>query len=160
RTDETPAQDQDPTTVGFNGETLIQVPPPTAAPAGRGGGPPRLLIARQDFARLTLGMFAESFAAFPVTFTYAAGGEAPEGKADILEVTGPANFSARLVVQRDTHLPVLLLWQAPAPGRPQAVEHRMYYGEFKRVDGFTVPFRIRHAVAGETVDETTFDRFR
>jgi hypothetical protein len=45
-------------------------------------------------------------------------GEAPEGKADVLEVTGPGNFSARLVVRQDTHLPVMLMWQQPAPGHP------------------------------------------
>src|SRR3954467_4367629 len=35
RTDEIPAQDTDPTTRGFNGDTLIQV---SAQGAGRGGG--------------------------------------------------------------------------------------------------------------------------
>src|SRR5439155_13391082 len=37
RKDEIPAQDTDPTTSGFNGDQLIQIPPP---PPGRGGGPP------------------------------------------------------------------------------------------------------------------------
>src|SRR5712692_5324796 len=36
RKDEYPAQDTDPTTQGFNGDDLIQVPPP---PPGRGGPP-------------------------------------------------------------------------------------------------------------------------
>jgi hypothetical protein len=103
--------------------------PPPANAGGRGGapspdggraGPPltpaqqRVVAVKQDFARLTLGMFATSFASYPLTFKYAAQGEAPEGKADILEVAGPANFSARLVVQRETHLPVILIWQEPA----------------------------------------------
>ena len=72
-----------------------------------------------------LGVLATSFPTYPLTFTYAAEGEAPEGKADILDVTGPANFAGRLVVQRDTHLPVMLMWQVPAtnvivrtPGQP------------------------------------------
>src|SRR5262245_33588621 len=136
RKDETPAQDADPTTLGFNGEELIQFPlppargagpggapggpgagPAGAAPAagraagapagagpgggpggpggGRGGPPPRIVAVKQDFARLTLGMFAASFPSYPLTFKYAAQGEAPEGKADILDVTGPVNFTAR-----------------------------------------------------------------
>src|SRR2546428_7731149 len=37
RKDEFPAQDTDVTTLGFNGDQLIQFPPP---PAGRAGGPP------------------------------------------------------------------------------------------------------------------------
>src|SRR5205809_2916203 len=138
RTDEFPAQDTDPTTLGFKGDDLIQFPPPPPG-AGRAGGPPaasagrageapaptggrgggtpspeggrrggpaplspaqqRVANVKQDFVRLTLGMFATSFPSYPLTFKYAAQGEAPEGKADILDVTGPASFSARFVVQ-------------------------------------------------------------
>jgi hypothetical protein len=250
RTDEFPAQDTDPTTLGFNGDDLIQFPPsppgagraggPPAAAAGRAGdapppnggrggapspesgrrgGPPplspaqqRISNVKQDFARLTLGMFATSFPSYPLTFKYAAEGEAPEGKADILEVTGPATFSARFVVQRDTHLPVMLMWQIPSnnvvfriPGQPmpsplppgavavdapappaatasqadrdqyaatiatlrrqaltqaKPIDYRVYYGDFRDVDGLKWPFRLRRAIAGETIEETTFDRIR
>src|SRR5262245_42485112 len=83
-------------------------PPPGDGGAARGGdargrgGPPmnpaqqRLTIVKQDFARLMLGVFATSFSSYPLTFKYAGVGEAPEGKADVLDVTGPAGFSARL----------------------------------------------------------------
>src|SRR5436305_5551156 len=145
RTDEFPAQDADPTTLGFNGETLLQFPAPSP---GRGGPPPppqqRVNAVKQDFVRLTLGMFAASFSSYPLTFRYAAVGEAPEGKADILDVVGPANFSARLVVQQQTHLPVMLMWQQPAPN-PQAkpIENRIYYADFRDVGGLKLPFRLR-----------------
>jgi hypothetical protein len=39
RKDDFPAQELEPTTQGFNGETLIQFPPPPAPGAGRGGPP-------------------------------------------------------------------------------------------------------------------------
>src|SRR6266853_2345626 len=101
RRDEFPAQDADPTTQGFNGDTLLQFPAPSP---GRGGPPAppqqRLTAAKQDFVRLTLGMFAASFSSYPLTFKYAAVGEAPEGKADVIDVAGPAGFSARFVVQQ------------------------------------------------------------
>src|SRR5262245_37733812 len=41
RKDDFPAQDTDPTTLGFSGETLIQFPPPPQPPAGGAGGPGR-----------------------------------------------------------------------------------------------------------------------
>ena len=169
RTDEFPAQDADPTTQGFSGDVFLQFPPP---PPGRGGPAvpaQRVNAVKQDFVRLTLGMFAASFTSYPLTFKYAAVGEAPEGKADILDVTGPANFSARFVVQQATHLPVMLMWQGPAPnaGRgapaatpPAPIEYRLYYADFRDVDGMKIPFRLRRSVAGETVEETVFDRFR
>jgi hypothetical protein len=172
RRDEIPAQDTDPTTRGFSGDTLIQVPPPGTGRGGaRAGGPPAggrgpagpvppLIAVKQDFARLMIGMFAASFPSFPLVFKYVAVGEAPEGKADILEATGPANFSTRFVVQRDTHLPVMLMWTAPAPGQPAPAEQRMYFADYREVDGLKLPFRIRRAVGADTVEETTFDRFR
>ena len=167
RKDEIPAQDTDASVTGFIGDQLILYP----TPPSRAGGPPpqgmaqqRLTGVKQDFARLLLGAFAASFPPYPLTFKYLAEGDAPEGKADILDVAGPANFSARLVVQRDTHLPVLLMWQVPAPAAPATppmpVEHRLYYGDFRDVNGMKWPFRLRHAVAGDTIEETTFDRIR
>ena len=107
-----------------------------------------------------LGMFAASFPSFPVTFKYAALGEAPEGKADVLDVAGPANAVMRFVVQRDTHLPVMVMWTAPAPGQPAPAEQRLYFADYRDVDGLKLPFRIRRAVGADTIEETTFDRFR
>src|SRR3972149_8108832 len=41
RADEFPAEDTDPTSSGFNGDALIQIPPPPPAPlTGRGVSPP------------------------------------------------------------------------------------------------------------------------
>jgi hypothetical protein len=167
---------------------------------------------KQDFVRLTLGMFAASFPSYPLTFKYAGLGEAPEGQADVLDVAGPASFSARLVVHRATHLPVMLMWQVPAtsvvfrvPGQPppatvppgavladapappaegasqedrtqyaatiatlrrqtlaqaKPIDYRIYYGDFREVNGLKWPFRVKRAIAGETIEETTFDRIR
>ena len=157
RRDEFPAQDIAPVVNGFRGEETIGASKTT----------------REEFARLSLGVFAAATDAFPLTFTYAAEAEAPEGKADVLAVSGPANFAARFLVQRETHMPVMLIWQAPAPtgrggrgdtgagrGTPQpSVEHRQYFADYRPVNGGVKwPFRIRHAVAGTTIEEMTFDR--
>jgi hypothetical protein len=178
RRDEFPAQDLPPAVNGFRGEEAI--------------GPSK--TTREEFARLMLGVFAAAPSVFPVTFAYAAEAEAPEGKADVLDVSGPANFSARFVVQRETHMPVMLIWQAAPAGRggpgagpmgrgvpgagpvgrgvpgaapggpgrgaaPPSAEHRLYYADYRAVNGGVKwPFRIRHAVAGATIEEMTFDR--
>jgi hypothetical protein len=237
RTDEIPARESGPTTRGFNGTDLIQFPE-AAAPAGRGGGAPAaargaaapdapgrstpgratgappdpLIPLKQDFARLTLGMFASSFSSYPLTFSYSGAAEAPEGKADVIDVKGPANFSARLFVNNQTHLPLMLSWTVPpalvplAPGQaPPAnlppgavtfetpgpapgaaagaeerqkfqqdlaaarakamqtakpVENRIYYADYRDVEGLKLPFRIRRAIGVTTTEETIFDRFR
>jgi hypothetical protein len=192
RKDEIPAQESGPTLTGFSGDALIQLPVQAAAP-GRPGGPPpptpeqldaqrraRAVGVKQDFARLTLGMFAGSFAAYPLTFTYVGQGEAPQGTADVLEARGAQNLTLRLFVLRSTHLPIMISWQGAAPGgrggppargaaaAPPAgaapagppPENRIYFADYRDVDGMKWPFRLRRALGADTVEETTFDRFR
>jgi hypothetical protein len=257
RIDEFPAEDTDPTSTGFNGEDLIQNPPPGAmagpgrgmppmpppgatppagapprpdAPVGRQGGPPgaapgamppggrgpmidprraRVAALQQDYARLALGLFAGS-AVPPLTFTYAGLAEAPQGQADVLDVKGEGGLAMRYFVDRKTRLPIMVSWTTPptnvvvtVPGQPPPktvapgavvvpgpppppegapkeesdryakevlavrakaqstpVEHRLYYGDYRDVDGVRFPFRLRRAIGTETTEETTFDRFR
>ena len=163
----------------------------------------RVMQAKQDFARLLLGMFAGTTPAFPVTYSYVGQAEAPQGKADVIDVKGPANFAARLFVA-DDGLPIMLSWQAPMgpggpggpgamarpggpppggggapaggpppggppatagpagppPGAKPAPEQRIFFADYRDVDGLKLPFRIRRAAGTETTEETTFDRYR
>jgi len=209
RRDEIPAQESDPATNGFNGEALVQSPPMTppeprpgipAPPAGQFEAmlKQRALSTKQDFARLMLGMFATSYGGYPLTFKYIGQAEAPQGKADVLEAVGAGNFTVRFFVHAETHLPVMVSWQAPArpasakapagkpgapttpgapaapavpaasapsaPGAPQnpaaPPENRLYFADYRDVDGLKLPFRLRRAVGTDTTEETTFDRFR
>jgi hypothetical protein len=75
----------------------------------------RLLQNRKEYARLALGMFAASPATYPLTFTYAGEAEAPEGKADIIDVKGEGDFSVRLFVDQKSHMPLMLSWMDKEP---------------------------------------------
>lgn len=178
RRDEFPAQDSGPATTGFNGDGLVQIPKPaTAQPSAALAG--RVATVKQDFARLMLGMFASSYSSYPLTFTYFAQAEAPQGKADVLDVKGPANFAARLFINTQTHLPIMVSWEDRAPAgpprggpppaaatppvpapAPAPVEHRLYFADYREVDGLQLPFRLRRAIGADTTEETVFDRFR
>ena len=93
---------------------------------------------------------------------------------------GPANFALRLFVNSETHLPLMVSWQAPAGG-PAArggpggrgpgeapggrgpgseIENRLYYADYRETDGVHWPFRLRRSAGADTIEETTFDRFR
>ncbi|HUQ87077.1 MAG TPA: hypothetical protein VM096_05930 [Vicinamibacterales bacterium] len=215
RRDEFPAQDAGPVTAGFAGDALVLIPRPLPPPPrpGMPAPPPqalemqlrtRMMQAKQDFARLLLGMFAGTTSAFPVTYSYVGQAEAPQGKADVIDVKGPANFAARLFVG-DNGLPIMLSWQGPAgpggpggparppsgataatgatsapgapgatsaagptgaspagppPGAKPAPEQRLFFADYRDVDGLKLPFRIRRAAGTETTEETTFDRYR
>lgn len=171
RRDEVPARESGPTANGFKGDELIQIPAPPTPPAAAGnpqaaggrGAPPQLAASRvnnakQDFARWWLGMFAGSFSSFPIAFARAGQAEAPQGQADALDAKGPASFAARLFVLRESHLPIMLSWEGQAAGKP--VEYRLYYADYREVDGFKLPFRLRRAVGADTVEETNIDRYR
>lgn len=202
RKDEIPAQESGPTISGFRGEELLQFPAPSGPPARAGGPPPptaeqlaaagrmRLNTVKQDFARLMLGMLTGSSPVLPLTFSYVGKAEAPQGKADVLDVKGPAGpgaLAARLFVNADTHLPIMLTWIAPTPpsrggvppaasasqgpspppgsaaasaGQPFPPESRLYFGDYREVSGLQLPFRLRRALGPDTVEETTFDGYK
>jgi hypothetical protein len=165
---------------------------------------------KQDFVRFALGMFAQSFDTYPLTFGYAAQAQAPQGTADVLDVRGADGFALRFLIQSDTHMPVMVSWTLPptsvvvavtgqpapttvapgavvvtAPAPPSAsapqeqkdqyardvlalrqkaqatpVEHRIYFADYREVDGVKLPFRLRRAIGTDTTEETTFDRFQ
>ena len=80
RKDEIPAQESEPSSSGFNADALIQIPPPPQQMA-ENQRRQRVTTLKQDFARLTLGMFAASFPTYPLAFAFVAQAEAPQGKA-------------------------------------------------------------------------------
>jgi hypothetical protein len=223
RRDESPAEEADPTTVGFNGDELIQLPAPVAPmmPARAGGPPPptpeqlamqrrtRVTGIKQEYSRLALGLFADS-PGYPLTFSFLAQAEAPQGRADVLEARGAANFTLRFFINAQTRLPIMVSWSLPptnvivtVPGQPapetvapgavvvtgpappaatapqeekdayakavlavrqaaqaKPVEHRIYFADYRDVDGIQLPFRVRRAIGPDTTEETTFDRYR
>jgi len=75
----------------------------------------RLLQNRKEYAKLALGMFAAAPATYPLTFTYAGEAEAPEGKADVIDVKGEGDFSVRLFVDQTSHMPLMLTWMDKEP---------------------------------------------
>src|SRR3982751_1515985 len=128
RKDEVPALESGPSATGFNGEELVVDPPQVTPPMPPGAPAPnpamldaarkaRVTTVKQDFARLALGMFAASFSSYPLTFTYVGEAEAPQGKADVLDATGPNNFTIRVFIHQQTHLPIMVSWQGAPAGR-------------------------------------------
>lgn len=87
-------------------------PSPDAAAASRKAS---VLAVKQDFARLTLGLFASSFSAYPLQFSIDTPAAAADGKSSVIVVKGEGDFIAKLFVDRESHLPVMLTWMAKEP---------------------------------------------
>lgn len=71
--------------------------------------------ARADLARLLLGLLAGTQPGFTVAYTYVGEAESPDGRAHAIDVAGPAGFAARLFLDVETHLPLMLTYVAPEP---------------------------------------------
>jgi hypothetical protein len=72
-----------------------------------------LRSARQDISRLMLGWFGMVHPAMEAEYAYAGEAESPDGRAHVIDVTGPDSFAVRLFIDQDTHLPLMLTYKAP-----------------------------------------------
>jgi hypothetical protein len=182
---------------GVNGDTLLRAARTFNAPPGaviRTPPPPQrgseaeaeaIRASKADLARLALALLLRTPATQPVTFTYAGQAEAPDGKADVLDVKAAdgGTFAAKLFLDVASHRPLMLSYRGVAPRMvvqtqraepgqarardgqiaplppPEVVEIQMFLDEYKPVDGIQFPHHITRAVAGEVNEEWTLSSF-
>jgi len=118
--------------------------------------------ARQaDLTRLMLAWLLATDA--PVTWIGTA--EAPDGKADVLEIM-PANQPAiRLFLDVSSHVPLMLTWQGPAAagrrgGGAAPPTLQMTLSDYKAVNGVRFPHLITRGTSDQTVEEWTIESYR
>jgi hypothetical protein len=118
-------------------------------PGGPGGGPgagnrqqqdPSVMI-KADLYRTLLGIMPSSPVLSTLTFTHVAEAESPNGVADVIDITGPDNFRARLFVDQAEHRPLMLSYMMRQPRMRQMTpppqfktdeERRAYFEEMRK----------------------------
>src|SRR6185436_10235005 len=70
----------------------------------------------------------------------------------------PAPAATASQEEKDQYAKDVVALRARTQATP--VEHRLYYADYRDVDGVQIPFRLRRAIGADTTEETTFDRFR
>ena len=70
---------------------------------------------RSEASRLMLGWFAMAHPALNAQYTYAGEAESPDGKAYVIDVKSADSFAARLFIDEQTHLPLMVTYKAPQP---------------------------------------------
>lgn len=70
---------------------------------------------RAEMARYLLALLLAAPPEFPVEFKYAGEATADDGSADVIDATGPEGFRARLFIDKQTRLPLMLAYRAPKP---------------------------------------------
>ena len=115
------------------GMMVIRMGPGGPMPAGEKPSPEEqeridkqmIRSSRAEISRLMLGWFATTHPAIAAEYTYAGEAESPDGNADVIDAKNADGFSARLFIDRETHLPLMVTYQGPqlrmitAGGPPQ-----------------------------------------
>ena len=70
---------------------------------------------RADFARQILGLLLTTIPSIPLNFVYAGEAESPDGKAEVIEVSGPDNLAARLFLDQRSHRPLMIGYKGILP---------------------------------------------
>jgi hypothetical protein len=93
------------------GAVVVRMGPGGAAPDGPAAREGLRRRLRTEMARLLLAALATGTPSFPLQFTSAGEAESPDGKASVLEVSGPEGFAARLFVDARTGRPLMLTYR-------------------------------------------------
>jgi hypothetical protein len=144
---------------------------------------------RSEMARLALGLLLNTPSSFPVEYNYVGTAEAPDGKAEALDVKGPHNFAARLFFDQKTHRLVMMTYQGRQPrmitrtamgperrtpeemeklareteaeaARQPLVEFQIRYDDYRDVQGLSLPHRLSRAVDGVVNEEWEVTRYK
>jgi len=91
-----------------------------AGPGGQQPSPEQMeatlrRIYKAEFMRYVLAMTLGSTASLPLEYKYAGESDVDGEQADVLDITGPDNFSARIFFDKKNHLPLLLSYRGPKP---------------------------------------------
>jgi hypothetical protein len=141
----------------------------------------RRQVRRADLARYMLAwlLTTDGFV------THAGVAEAPDGKADVIEVKPAEGAAMRLFIDQQTHMPLMLTWQGPqprvmtrrvAPGAPPSPEtlardaeaagpppqasFELRFDDYRKVDGVQLPHQISRAVNGTVNEEWTVKSYK
>ncbi len=136
---------------------------------------------RSEFSRYVLALLMTAPESLAAQFIYAGEAEAPDGRADVLDITGANGFAARLFIDKKTHLPLMMNYrgvsprnstssssvsgvsredldkiikeaQAKAAARKEA-EITLNFSDYRSFSGIYLPRLITKSIGGQTIEE-------
>ena len=138
---------------------------------------------RHEVSRLMLGWFGAAHPSIKAQYTYVGEAESPDGKAHVIEVKDGDGFAARLFIDQNSKLPLMVTYQgrqrqvvtssAGSPGTPRVtsaasvdpgqvplVEYSLFFDDWRQVDGINFPHVIRRASKGATEEEWAISKVK
>jgi hypothetical protein len=139
--------------------------------------------ARQDVSRMMLGWLATAHPSLKAQYTYAGEAESPDGKAYVIDVKDEDGFTARLFIDQNSKLPLMLTYKgrqgrmvtntSRSAAPPQVndvraqmahpaplVDFSLFFEDWREVDGVNFPHVMRRASEGATNEEWKINRVR
>jgi hypothetical protein len=106
--------------IGPGGAMIIRMGPSGALPPTEKPTPEQqqqidravVRSSRQELSRLMLGWFGAAHPALNARYTYAGEAESPDGRAYVIDVNADG-FAARLFIDEQTHLPLMVTYRGP-----------------------------------------------
>ncbi|HEU4934345.1 MAG TPA: hypothetical protein VFT48_19805, partial [Pyrinomonadaceae bacterium] len=91
-----------------------------AGPGGQQASPEQMeamlrRVYSAEFSRYLLAMILTPPPSLAVEYKYAGESDVEDAKADVIDVSGPDNFSLRVFFDKSSHLPLLLSYRGPKP---------------------------------------------
>lgn len=135
---------------------------------------------RVELSRMMLGWFGTAHPGLKATYAYAGEAESPDGKAHVISVTADGGFDTKLFIDQSTNLPLMVSYQVPEPIRinqsaspeerqklleearknRKMIEQRVYFADWKDVDGIQFPHTLQRATGSETTEEWTVTKVK
>ena len=157
-------------------------------PGGANADPAQVREMQRRMRRADLARHAAAWLlATDGTVTHAGVAEAPDGRADVLEIAPADGPAMRLFLDQATHLPLMLAWQGPQPrvivrrqtgqpddrdragreaaaaaeaGPPPQATFEMRVADYREVDGVKLPHQVTRAINGQTNEEWTITSYK
>jgi hypothetical protein len=145
---------------------------------------------RADFVRQLLALTLTAPDSFPLEFSHGGKAQSADGEADIVDVKGPDQFSARLFLSESSHLPLMISYQGmvprfarmmpfPPPGqmsrnpsanppdlppepmpKPELSEIQIVFDDYRAVSGIQLPHRIAKSIQGKVFEEWQIVKYK
>ena len=146
-----------------------------------------LKSSRGDASRLMLGWFAMAHPIVHAEYTYLGEAESVEGKAYVIDVKSADGLAARLFIDQQTSLPLMITYKGSAPRvvnqsvstqgghvvtqgadpktielqrQPATADYTVYFEDWRGAEGVKFPFKMRRSMDGTTVEEWSVSKIK
>ena len=144
---------------------------------------------KNEASRLMLGWFAMAHPIAHAEYTYLGEAESVEGKAYVIEAKNADGLAARLFVDEQTNLPLMITYKGSqtrvvnqsvsaqsghvvtqgadpekqvmeAQRQPATADFTVYFEDWREGEGVKFPFKMRRATDGNTVEEWSISKIK